>query len=428
MSETTPSPNNKEAPANQPPKEVPVNQPPKETPATNKEAPATNKEAPVNKEAPANKDATDKETPASPPPHHVSDVDTWGGPDRNYFVFVVLSILFGFFGLDHMYLRSYGTGFYKLLVNVLALGLWYWWDILQIATEAKKVRTEGLSSPMDWIRGIGRGVFMDDVPKQPVPTSQKSYLIYTFLAVMFGWLGADKFYLGEYFQGFVKLISCFNLFLLLFGWIWVAWDAVHAFFMTESILKDGIKAPMPYSFLFSSATPGDIFKVSTSPSGAAGESCFFCPPDLSSLFSAFSPKTLYKDIAIPLMTPQIVKAIDGIGTVAKCGLPSCDLPTLPSLPSLPTLSSLPSTQMPSLPSGPTLSSLPSAQMPSLPTTSLQEGLKAVNALANQGKPAPQAGGARELGGPGPVIAGALAAVVLAGGLKGFYDVLVQQLG
>jgi hypothetical protein len=62
----------------------------------------------------------------------------------------------------------------------------------------------------------------------------------------------------------------------------------------------------------------------------------------------------------------------------------------------------------------------------------------VNALANQTTPknqtnqtnqtTPQAGGARELGGPGPVIAGALAAVVLAGGLKGFYDVLVQQLG
>jgi len=462
MSETTLSPN--QAPtatqnvavnaaatvvANQGPKETPVNatvnQGPKETPAkdTTTTVPGNvtvnqgTKETVPNKEAPATAPNKDGPSPSTdPPPHHVSDVDTWGGPDRNYFVFVVLSILFGFFGLDHMYLRSYGTGFYKLLVNVLALGLWYWWDILQIATEAKKVRTEGLSSPMDWIRGIGRGVFMDDVPKQPVPTSQKSYILYTFLAVMFGWLGADKFYIGEYFQGFVKLISCFNLFLLLFGWVWVAWDAVHAFFMTESILKDGIKAPMPYSFLFSSATPGDIFKVSPPSSGTAEkESCFFCPPDLSSLFSAFSPKTLYKDIAIPLMTPQIVKAIDGIGTVAKCGLPSCDLPSMPSLsslpsmPSLPSLSSLASTQMPTLPSGPTLSSLPSVQIPSLSTASLQEGLKAVNALANQkNQTTPQAGGARELGGPGPVIAGALAAVVLAGGLKGFYDVLVQQLG
>jgi hypothetical protein len=32
------------------------------------------------------------------------------------------------------------------------------------------------------------------------------------------------------------------------------------------------------------------------------------------------------------------------------------------------------------------------------------------------------------GGVGPILAGTLTAVVLAGGLKGFYDVLVQQLG
>jgi hypothetical protein len=32
----------------------------------------------------------------------------------------------------------------------------------------------------------------------------------------------------------------------------------------------------------------------------------------------------------------------------------------------------------------------------------------------------------EHAGPGPVIAGALTAVVLAGGLKGFYDILAAQ--
>jgi hypothetical protein len=52
-------------------------------------------------------------------------------------------------------------------------------------------------------------------------------------------------------------------------------------------------------------------------------------------------------------------------------------------------------------------------------------------------PAPQAGGGRREfsggsfgthGGPGPVIAGVLTAVVLAGGLKGFYDVISKQYG
>ena len=88
--------------------------------------------------------------PQSHTQHHVSDVDTWKGSDRNFYIFAILSILFGFIGLDHFYLRSFGTGTQKALTNFATLGLWYWWDIAQVMTQGKKVRTEGLSSPFDW--------------------------------------------------------------------------------------------------------------------------------------------------------------------------------------------------------------------------------------------------------------------------------------
>ena len=53
-----------------------------------------------------------------PPPHvtHVSDVRTWKAPDRDFTVFLVLSLLpfAGFLGLDHVYLRSHRTALQKL--------------------------------------------------------------------------------------------------------------------------------------------------------------------------------------------------------------------------------------------------------------------------------------------------------------------------
>ena len=39
--------------------------------------------------------------------HLMSDVEVWKHPDRNYTIFIILSILFGFFGVDHIYLRSF---------------------------------------------------------------------------------------------------------------------------------------------------------------------------------------------------------------------------------------------------------------------------------------------------------------------------------
>ena len=42
---------------------------------------------------------------------HISDIDVWLTPDRNYFTFIMLSVFLGFFALDHIYLRSFDTAF-----------------------------------------------------------------------------------------------------------------------------------------------------------------------------------------------------------------------------------------------------------------------------------------------------------------------------
>jgi TM2 domain-containing membrane protein YozV len=314
--------------------------------------------------------------------HHVSDVDTWGGPDRNWYVFVALSFLTGFFGLDHFYLRSFGTGTQKLLLNLFGLGLWYFWDLSQIIKDGAKVRAEGLSSPFDWIRGIGRGVFLPLSGGGTLPTAQKSYLIYTALALFLGFVGADKFYIGEYAQGALKLISCFNIFIFLFGWMWVAWDAFHAFFMTKSILKDGISPPVPLNYVFS-PTSGEIFRIHGGGT-TGGAKCF--TDWLLSLLPTFPRPNMdfvrntAKEFVPLIATPPIVAAIEELR----------------------------------------------AQVPPTIVPTITEPVAVANAAPTE----PMRGGARsdDLQGPGPIIAGVLTAIVLAGGLKGTYDFIKSQTG
>jgi TM2 domain-containing membrane protein YozV len=187
--------------------------------------------------------------------HDISDIGVWKYPDRNYYVFITLSVFFGFLGLDHFYLRSFGTGMQKLTMNIFALGLWYFWDLLQICFDSQKVRTEGLDSPFEWIRGIGRGVFTNPTANpqgggNTIIRSRKDILIYAILTIMFGIFGLDKLYLGLPWQAATKFLSVFNFLFFLFGLLWVIWDIVNVLFYTESILKDGITPPLPYSLLF----------------------------------------------------------------------------------------------------------------------------------------------------------------------------------
>ena len=347
------------------------------------------------------------EAHTDPPFPHISNVEEWGAhADRNYYVFAVLSVVFGFFGLDHFYLRSFETGFKKIIVNILGLGLWYVWDVIQVLTDGAKIRKEGLSSPLDWIRGIGRGVFTDPSQKGGEFVAKKSYLVYAALAMFLGCFGLDKFYMGYAWQGIAKLLSCFNIFLFLFGWLWVLWDAFHAFFMTKSVLADGITPPIPYSFLFDSI-PGDTFLVNT-PASEANSSISLNPFNwianifrLPSVPSFAFMRGAYKDVVAPLMTVPVIKALQTAST---------DLPSIPSIPSMPEMPSVPKIALREMPSVPKMKSMFPTDLSSRSDVPKQSG--GATATASEG--------------PGPVIAGALTAVVLAGGLKGFYDMISSR--
>lgn len=334
--------------------------------------------------------------------HHISDVIFWGGnPDRNYYIFVTLSIVFGFFGFDHFYLRSYATGTQKFLFNMVSLGMWHWWDVSQIVGNGEKIRTEGLSGPFDWMHGIGKGTFTPPEGTTGCFEAPKSYVLYTFLAIFFGWLGMDKFYLGHWGQGLLKLISCFNLFLLLFGWLWVVWDAFHAFFMTDSILKDGIRPPIPYSLLCTTPISADIFKVQPcveKPSQSQSLSTGFLDWTQKNLGQPHSEGISFGDVMTNVVntahtniTHHAANAVTVANAAMNAAVNAANAPAVVEAPA----------------------AVPMANVsPETPTVTAPR--------------VAQAGGGSD--GPGPVIAGALSALILAGGLKGFYDVISKQYG
>jgi TM2 domain-containing membrane protein YozV len=358
---------------------------------------------------------------------HISDVDTWGHPDRNYYIFLALTLFTGFFGFDHFYLRSFGTGTQKLLINVVFLGFWYIWDIIQVIKDGKKVRTEGLASPLDWVQGIGRGVFRksgeEGAAQAEKYAAPKSYLLYAILAIVFGWFGADKFYLGYTWQGLAKLFSVFNIFLFLFGILWVAWDGIQAFFMTDSLLKDGIKAPFPYTFFFKKPIlVEELFKVkevTKEPEPVESESGGFLSslPNPVSVLTAVAPVTFGPATAILANAGKTVGALGQVVTAA-----ASTAATLPGMLEQVTTGLTKSAEAAIASSIPTIPTMPS----------YDPKLSSIQSLAASRTPLTQHGGGRNNdsanSGVGPVLAGSLTALVLAGGLKGFYDFVSKQYG
>ena len=363
--------------------------------------------------------------------HHFSDIDTWKHPDRSYYTFITLSILLGFTGADHFYLRSFGTGFQKFIVNIFTFGMWYFWDLIQIFTDGPKVRKDGLDSPLEWIRGIGRGVFIDPAeklkrmsnPDMPIIRSRKDIVVYAMLTVLFGIFGFDKLYMGHPWQGVAKFLSVFNILFFFVGLMWVIWDIVHVLFFPESILKVGITTPLPFNlFLSNISTEGQFipqeishqqyldemmtFKNEWSIAGIMKSKLFFWNwdgmkvsrlPQLSGL-----PKVPYPRLQeVPKMPDVEATTAPAPSAPAPAPAPSAPIIKLPEMPDLP--------KLPDLPKMPELPKLFDAPKPHIAQPHIA-----------------QSGGGSNSDTSGPIIAGTLSAIVLAGASKVIIELLSQR--
>lgn len=250
-------------------------------------------------------------------PHHYSDIDHWKYPERNFYVFICLSVLLGFFGTDHFYLRSFGTATQKFIFNLFTFGMWYFWDLIQIFSDPKRVQTQGLNSPFDWIRGIGRGVFIDPVKAAAeaekggsVVRTKKDLVIYALLTVFGGLFGLDKFYINEPIQGFTKLATTWFPLTFLFGWMWIFYDIIHTLFYPDSIVHGKISTPPPYSTIFGSGISGEplfvpekISKEQLAKERAAAKNSG--GGILGGFLNLETFRFFYRELAVPLLQPTV---------------------------------------------------------------------------------------------------------------------------
>lgn len=170
----------------------------------------------------------------------------WGAPWYPYWTLIVLTVVGGFFGLDHFWLRSPTTGILKLIINVFGLGIWYLYDILQIFSEKDSVMKYGLTAPVVGPLGIGAGMFTDNQPGVPVGKSPFRWLAYTALAFLP--FGFELLVAGDWNGAFAKFMSSILFFLWPIAFIWTAYTVFQALFNPTSVWEKGTTRLFPFSY------------------------------------------------------------------------------------------------------------------------------------------------------------------------------------
>jgi len=129
----------------------------------------------------------------------------WGGSWYPYWTLILMTLMFGFFGLDHIWLRSPLSGVLKFILNIFTLGLWYFYDILQVLGEKESVMKHGLSAPFVGPLGIGAGMFVDNNPNGE-KSNKEPYMFLFYFLLMWVPFGIDLFVAGDKDGAIIKFI------------------------------------------------------------------------------------------------------------------------------------------------------------------------------------------------------------------------------
>jgi hypothetical protein len=166
-----------------------------------------------------------------------SDKAVTDGGDKaiylSYDVFLGLSVLGGFFGLDHLYLRSPLTFIAKLIVNIFTFGTWWLYDATQAIFNRDVVRIFGLGVPGLGPKGIAAGVLANDVPDK----KHMAFFIYALALFMGGIFGLDSFITGDKLTGFIRVICLITFIFIPVAIFWWLYKIALFLFKTNDVIK-----------------------------------------------------------------------------------------------------------------------------------------------------------------------------------------------
>jgi len=155
----------------------------------------------------------------------------------SYDVFVGLSVLGGFFGLDHLYLRSPWTFLAKMIVNMLCFGVWWVYDAVHALFNSDTIRLYGLNLPGWGPIGVGAGVLSKDVPDR----KHFRFFIYALALIFGGMIGLDSFVLGYNDIGILRFISTISLIFIPVSGLQWAYNMFKFFTNTEEVVSNNYK-------------------------------------------------------------------------------------------------------------------------------------------------------------------------------------------
>lgn len=231
------------------------------------------------------------------------DASSEAGTDGAYLSydwFIVLAVLGGWFGLDHLYLRSPLSFLAKLILNSMFFGIWYFYDIIQAFSSKDVIKVYGVGLPGFPAKRVAMGVLAQDEPG----AKHANFFIYALCLFMGGIFGLDAFLVGDRDSGIMRLLFLISIIGMPIAFGWWIYKLFRFFTNTPSVVNE-------YASYFGSAGGGwSIFGSLIDPATVVGQILKPVNTAADGFKSAMNAASKTLDLGV-----GIVKAIGKVGEV-----------------------------------------------------------------------------------------------------------------
>lgn len=181
----------------------------------------------------------------------------WEGSSLPFIFYVCLAVfpLTGFFGIDQLLFFSPVTAIQKAIMNIFTLGLWYFYDLMQVFGDRKNVEEYGLSRPLFGPSGLGYQ-FFNRVTNLFVPSGNdlpqgQGFMSLGFFVAYFMTIyvpfGLSSFIAGDINGGIAKFVLTILFFTIPFLFLWNLFEMSTLLWNPRDTFEKGVPRIPPFT-------------------------------------------------------------------------------------------------------------------------------------------------------------------------------------
>lgn len=186
----------------------------------------------------------------------------WEGSSLPFIFYICLAVfpLTGFFGIDQLLFFSPVTAVEKAFVNMFTLGLWYFYDMIQVFGDRSYIEEYGMSRPFFGPSGLGYQFFnhitnLFSSSTNDLPQGQGFMPLAFFFAyymTLFVPFGLSSFLAGDMNGGIAKFILTILFFTIPFLFLWNLFEFSTLLWNPRDTFEQGVPRIPPFTATMSS--------------------------------------------------------------------------------------------------------------------------------------------------------------------------------